>query len=722
VLTDFLKAKKSCLILDNCEHLIQACAQLAEALLRTCPALHILATSREALGISGESTFNVAPLSTPDIWQSSTTESLTQFEAVELFLKRAQTAVSGLTLTQDNSLTITQICHQLDGIPLAIELAAARLRGLSIDQIAARLDDRFHLLTSGARTVLPRHQTLQALIDWSHDLLTKSEQTLLRRLSVFAGGWTLEAAETVCASDDFESDQILDLLLHLVDKSLVVAKTQGTESRYHMLETIRQYAREKLWAAGEGEMMRQRHLTYFVELAERAEPNLRAFDMGLWLDRLETELDNIRVALAWAQESDVEAQLRIASALLWFWHIRGYKSEGVNWLERGLSIEAAERGDQSPMPSRAMIRGKALNATGILMGDALFGKIAEYFEESLALFKELGPAGKQGMAYALWGLAGRIENRETKKHEQVLSLFQEIGDKFGAAQCLTGIATLARFSGDLKRARAVGEEQLALRQEIGDKDGIANAQAQLGMTVSRQGDYQRARELYEASLAGFRNLGNTYFLGIVLSLLSDIAQEQNDQERAAKLLQEELTFAEDTGNLFVTTRVLNDLGKLAWAQGKYQVAEKRFNEVINICRESQDKFELSFALLGLGRVAQSQRDYTAARSFYSEVIDVAQEIRNGFIKTVYLSACATLAAAQRKPDKAARLVGAVEKQIPSIRFELSPTERAEYDEAIAAARVALGEEAFTKAWAEGQKMTIDEAIEYALSNTEVPGG
>ena len=717
VLSDFLRDKHILLILDNCEHLIQACAQLAEALLHSCPDLHILTTSREALEISGETLYHVPSLITPNLL-NITFDILPQYEAVQLFVERAQSAMGDFSLTRDNAHAIAQVCHHLDGIPLALELAAARVKVLRAEEIAVRLDDRFHLLTGGARTALPRHQTLRAMIDWSHDLLSEPERALLRRLSVFAGGWRLEAAESACEGEGIEKREILDLLTHLVNKSLILAeRKQGQETRYHMLETLRQYAQEKLWAADEGELMRQRHLAYFVDLAERAEPNLRAFDMVLWLDRLETELDNIRVALGWAQESDVEAQLRIASALLWFWHIRGHRNEGVDWLEHGLSIEKAERGDKPITPSRAMIRGKALNAIGTLTGEALVGKIAEYFEESLALFKELGPVGKQGIAYALWGLAGRIENRETKKHEQVLSLFREIGDKFGVAQSLTGIAFLARLSGDFERARAVGEEQLALRQEIGDKDGIANVQALLGLTILRQGDYQHAKELFEASLAGFREVGNIYYVGLALSLLSVIAEEQNNYEGAVIYLQEALTLAQNVGNLFITGRVLNNLGKLAWAQGKYQLAEKRFNEGINVCRKSHDQSEMAFAFLGLGRVAQSQNDYAAARSFYSKVIVIGQEIDNDFIQTVCLSEYVILAIAQRKPDKAARLGGAIEKRIPSMRLEMSPVERAEYDRAIVAARAALGEEGFTAAWEEGKKMTLEQAIAYALENT-----
>jgi tetratricopeptide (TPR) repeat protein len=550
------------------------------------------------------------------------------------------------------------------------------------------------------------------MIDWSHDLLSKPERALLRRLSIFAGGWTLEAAESVCRDGDIEKYEILDLLTQLLNKSLIVAESeQGKDTRYYMLETICQYARGKLWAVLEGEMMRQRHLAYFVDLAERAEPNLRAFDMVIWLDQLEAEHDNIRAALARALESNVEAELRLASALLWFWHIRSHKNEGIDWLERGLSIEAAERGEEPLTPSHAMIRGKALNATGHLRDAFLVGKAAEYFEESLNLFKELGPAGKQGLAYALLGLAGWTKDLR----EHCLSLFREVGDKFGAAECLGAIAGYARVKGDLERARTVEEEHLALRKEIGDKDGIAIAQAYLGLTVWRQGNYQQAKELYEESLAGFREVGNIYFLGQALSGLSDIAQEKSNYEQAAILLREGLTLAQNVGDMSMIVNRLDDLGQLAMTQGDYKLAAKRFTEELIMCREAGYKFGTSSALQGLGRVAQSQEDFIAARSFYSEAIVLSQEISNSLTVAQNLSAFATLAAAQNKPELAARLVGAAEAQIPSIRFEMSAKERSEYDQAAAAARTALGEDAFAAAWEEGQKMTLDEAVSYALN-------
>jgi len=817
VLTDFLQSKRALLILDNCEHLIQASAQLTETLLRACPNLSILATSREALGIAGETLYFIPPLSTPDTLHAAL-DTIHHYEAVQLFVERAQSTLADFELTQENAPAIAQICHHLDGIPLALELAAARLRGLSIEQVASRLNDRFHVLTSGARTVLPRHQTLQALIDWSHDLLTEPERLLLRRFSVFAGGWTLEAAEHVCAGDGLESKQILDLLLRLVDQSLVVAETQEAESRYHMLETIRQYAHEKLQAAGEGEITRQRHLAYFVDLAERAEPNLRAFDMVLWLDRLEAELDNIRVALEYALESDIEAELRLASALLWFWHIRGHRNEGIDWLERGLSIEITERGNQLLMPSRAMIRGKALNASGSIMAIFFDSREASArLEESLALFQELGSAGKRGMAYALLRLGALPFTRDLPAKsllEQSLALFREVGDKFGAAECLMFLVSIAEKDEDnYKQAVTLAEEHLALRREIGDQDGIATALTNLGdlafwqddyeraimwheeslanfrkvgnkwATSERlsafadiylwQGDYERATKIYEEALAFAQELGDRYFiainiyslgtiaqfrgdyaratqmitdslavfrdvpfqLGIASSLhtLGDIALAQDDTKRAAQWYEAEMAFSQDIGLEMSLNFALDGLGKVAWAKGDYELATKRFEDGLKTGREVGFKTSICHALCGLGRVAQSRGDYAAARAFYAEALATKSQHISSFFKGVWmntyktavvypLAAFAVLATAQTKMEQGARLLGASECLYTPLRFVMSAKERAERDQAIAAAHAALGEEAFASSYEEGKKMTLDEVVAYALEDAEATVG
>jgi predicted ATPase/class 3 adenylate cyclase len=625
ILIDYLSQKKALLILDNCEHLVEACAQLTHTLLVHSPSLKILASSREALGVAGELAWQVPSLALPDLKKTTELDQLSEYEAVQLFLDRASLANPHFLMTEDNAPAIAQICYHLDGIPLAIELAAARVRGLSVEQIASRLDDRFRLLTSGARTVMPRHQTLHALIDWSHALLSESERALLRRLSVFAGGWTVEAAESVCAGDGLESDQILDMLLHLVDKSLVVAKTQVAEPRYHLLETIRQYAREKLWAAGEGELMRQQHLAYFVDLAERAEPNLRAFDMVMWLDRLEDELENIRVALEWALESDIEAQLRLANALLWFWQIRGHKNEGIAWWERGLSIERTELGEEPLTLNRALLRGKALSAIGIekiLCAD--FDRAKTYLKESVALFRGLGSAGKQGMTYALTWLAGD-DSQSKSIQEQNLTVFREIGDKFGAADCLLFLSQEARNNNDYERAITLEEEHLALRREIGDHDGAATALFQLGHSAFLQQDFRRAILLLEEGLSIFRAVGNKWALGVGLSNLGDVFLCQRNYEQATKIYEEALTFTRDLSDRFVIAFNSYNLGAIAWFQGDYTRAEQIIAESLAVFRDHDNDWLTASCLHTLGDIALAQGDDSRAMQWYETELAFGQD-------------------------------------------------------------------------------------------------
>ncbi len=378
-LTTFLRPKQVLLLLDNCEHLVLACAQLADALLRGCPRLTILATSREPLSIGGERPWPVPSLRLPDPRRVRTLAAVAACEAVQLFVQRAQVVRPAFTLTEQNSGLAEQICRRLDGIPLAIELAAARLSSLSLEQILARLDDRFRLLTGGSRTALPRQQTLRATLDWSHDLLSDRERLLLRRLSEFAGGWVLEAAEAVCVGHGIEAEEVLDLLAGLVAKSLVAPTEGRAGSRYGLLETMRQYGREKLVTAGEERALRDRHLTWYLALAEQAAQRIGGAERELWLDRLEAELENLRSALRWSslEEGRYEAGLRLAAALEDFWYVRGYVGEGRRWLEELL----ARAGSVS-----AVFRARALAVVALLTYcQADYGQAMTYFESAHAL-------------------------------------------------------------------------------------------------------------------------------------------------------------------------------------------------------------------------------------------------------------------------------------------------------------------------------------------------
>jgi predicted ATPase/predicted negative regulator of RcsB-dependent stress response len=819
ILTDFLQSKHALLILDNCEHLIQACAQLADVLLRSCPDLHVLATSREALNVAGEALYLVPTLTIPDSVHA-TLDTLSKSEAAQLFLARAQSAWTGFALTQENAPAIAQICRHLDGIPLALELAAARVKLLTVEEIAVRLNDSFRLLTNGARTALPRHQTLQAMIDWSHDLLSGPERVLLRRVSVFTGGWTLDAAEGV-AGDKWDETignapavhgpqamDFLDLLASLVNKSLITAETRpGQETRYAMLETIRQYASEKLLQAGEGELLRKRHVAYYVDLAERAEPNLRARDMVLWLDRLEMEHENIRSALEWALEGDIEAELRLANALLWFWHIRGHKNEGVEWLERALSIEAMDQDGQPRTPRRAGIRGKALNASGSLMVmNQEIARAAVRLEESLALFKELGPSGKQGMAYALLRSALLPSARDQTKEMllQSLAWFREIGDTFGVAETLLQLSGAVQNE-DHEQAVLFAEEKLALSRETGDQDGIASALSSLADLALARDDYQKAIPLYEESLAAFRTVKNLAALSMTLGSFGDVFFWQGNYGQAAKTYEEALAFVQehgyrfhiafyfyslgilawfrgeyslaihqvskshpifrDIGHHWLAVSSLHTIGDIAlaeghpdeaaqwyedasrfskknqleapqifaigglsraaWAKGEYDLAANRAEESLRMSRKADISNATFHSLLNLGRVAQSRGDHDKARAFYVEALKLQKRRVSPLFNWVWLKtyvatvsylleALAVLATAQNQMGRAARLIGAAENFYTPLRFEMSARERAGHDEATASARAALGDEAFAKAGAEGQAMTLEQAIAYAL--------
>jgi predicted ATPase/class 3 adenylate cyclase len=358
-LIDYLRPRQVLLLLDNCEHLLSASAQLADTSLRACPRLRVLVTSREGLGIAGETTYRVPSLSLPDLQHLPPVAALSQFEATRLFVDRAAAAVPSFTLNEQNAPSVAEVCYRLDGIPLAIELAAARVKALPVEQITRRLDDRFRLLTGGSRAALPRQQTLRATIDWSYDLLSEAERMLLRRLSVFAGGWTLEAAEAVGAGEGINDDEVQELLTTLVEKSLVLYEEQRGEARYRLLETVRQYSRERLLESGEMQVVCSRHASFYLNFAEQAEPELRRSDQVGWLNRLDVEHDNLRAALEWSLLGDNQGEvgLRLAGALWWFWLVRSHFTEGRNWLDAAVS-----RAVDAPAPDQV----KVLNGAAYL--------------------------------------------------------------------------------------------------------------------------------------------------------------------------------------------------------------------------------------------------------------------------------------------------------------------------------------------------------------------
>ncbi len=554
-LAEALRTRRMLLVLDNCEHVLVACAALADSLLRACPWLHIVATSREVLGIAGETTFQVPALTLPEPETTPAgggrlVEDVLGSEAGRLFADRARAALPSFRVADDNAEALALVCRRLDGIPVALELAAARVTALTPAQLAQRLDDCFHLLTVGRRAAVPRQQTLRAALDWSHDLLSEPERQLLRRLSVFAGGWTLEAAEEVCSGDGLAAADILPLLVQLVEKSLALAEEQHGAATYRLLDTVRQYCAEKLREAGETAMLRDQHLTWFAEVAEQAEEPLWSSDQVAWFARLKADEGNLRAALEWStrtsaqpeqEAATVEAGLRLGGALWHFWNLRGHLSEG-----RARLLELLAMGMGAPN-----VRAKALHAAAylaFLQGDP--GEATRLTGEVLAL-------GRQDVqpflvASALVGLAtGALmagdPGRATILCEEGLALCRQAGDRRGTYYSLYGLMEVARLQGEYERAIALMEEAHALTREQGDPWSIAFALSILGNLTLQRGDVARAGALQRESLALRHAIEDTVGIGRCLDGLGWVASAQAQAARAVRLFGAAETLREQTG-------------------------------------------------------------------------------------------------------------------------------------------------------------------------------
>ena len=567
-----LRPRRLLLVLDNCEHVVGTCARLTDALLRACPALTVLATSREALGIAGETAWRVPSLALPDPSRLGPPELATRYEAVRLFIDRAAAVQPDFDVTTANAPAVAQICTRLDGIPLAIELAAARVRMLPPEQLLGRLEDRFRLLTGGSRAALPRHQTLRAAVDWSHDLLPEPERALFARLAVFAGGWTLEAAEAVGAGDGIEPEDVLDLLARLTDKSLVVVDAQpdGT-ARYRLLETLRQYAREKLAAGGAAGAVRRRHAAHFLALAEAAEPELRGPGAAAWLDRLEAEGDNLRAALEWAEATgEAELGLRLGAALFWFW-IRRHSEEGRARLARLLALPAP------PGPTAGTAtRARALTAAGALARYADDNDAAHGLGGAgLALARQAGDAPAIAWATLWLGYVAYARGDDAAAAslcEESRALFAGAGDRQGTAHALRGLARTAARAGADALAEGHFERALALYREAGDGAGGAGVQLSLGHLAHRRGDPIRARELFAASLAAHREAGDLIGCANARAALAWLAVTQGDYGAARVAFAESLRLAHRLGQRPGVARELRWLAIVAGAQDQWERA------------------------------------------------------------------------------------------------------------------------------------------------------
>jgi predicted ATPase len=663
-LIHFLQSKIILLILDNCEHLIDACAELAETLLKNCPNLKILATSREAFGLAGEALVQVPSLSMP---KGNQVDQVADFEAIRLFTERARLSASDFCLTQENSSAVAEICNRLDGIPLAIELAAARVNTLAVEQIATRLNESFRLLASSGRTKLVRQQTLQASIDWSWNLLSDPERLLLRRLSVFAGGWTLEAAESVCSGDDIESQHVLDLMTQLVMKSLVVVDQESVgERRYHLLEMIRQYAHEKLMNSGDEEKIRTLHLNYFSHLSTQAQVELRGPSRVDWMERLNEERNNLRAALHWAEKTDVEAGLSLSSKLLRYWESSNLR-EGTRWLESFLSKEKANR-----IPHA---RAYALHAYGSLL------IWLQEFDKAHSIAQEC------------------------------LTLFQAINDPEGAVDALILFGNVFMFRYDPADAEKFGEQALALAQSLDDPWREATALYYLGWATR---NYERLFSRWEKSASLFRKVGDQVSLANVLGWLGQFRVLNGDLELAETYLDEAMVLWQSNkrANIWDNTRLVRS--QIFLVRGNYEQAQAILEEIMVTAQETGNTMSQLWVKLRLGYVVLRSGNLAEAHHLFKETAHKFAEDGYTVGALFALEGMAGLYIALGKPFRAAPLIGWADTIRVKINDPRPNIEQADVDKIIAACLTKMGEVAFSDAYDEGKKMSLDDALLFAF--------
>ena len=670
-----LQSKEILLILDNCEHLLAAVAHFTETCLRSCPALRILATSRERLNVSGEVVWPVPSLALPDS-SDLTPDTLSQFESIQLFVERAASVFPIFELNSQNAAAIAQICRHLDGIPLAIELAAARVRMLTPDDIVARLGDAFRLLTGGSQAAPPRHQTLRATMDWSYRLLSEHEQMLLRRLSVFAGGWSLDAAESVCADAGLESPQILELLSQLIDKSLVVVEAHGGQARYRLLETIRQYAYDRLLEAAESDRVRERHFQYYLKFAEAAKTKLRGPEQVQWLYRIDLKHNDLRAALTYALDTrKAEAGLRLVVALRPYWQMRNHFTEGREGTERALAAsEAVER---------TQLRAWALNAV-------------MHFARA---------QGDYSTARTLT--------------EKTLALFRDLEDTQGIAEAFQSLGLMAWHQSDYAAAQSHFEQCLALFREVADKPGMADALHHLGHVMLDQGRYAQATRFFRESTAFYREAGDKLQITTLVGDLGLSAYLQEDYATARSFVEESLALAQEAATRDAIAECLNRLGDLARCEGNDTQAEALYTESWNLFQQIGLKPHLAGTLHNLGYIALHRGDYGQAAARFTESLNLLQDIGDRKGMAECLMGLAGLASVQNDPQRAARLFGAAEALREALGATLWPANRLEYERNLASLRAQLDEDALAHAWAEGRQMALTEAISLAIHKTKL---
>lgn len=672
-LEDYLQDKQLLLVLDNFEQVVQAAPLLSE-LLEVCLDLKLLVTSREVLHLRAEHQFAVPPLALPDREHLATSQSLLQYAAVELLVQRAQAVKSDFRITPANAGAIGAICARLDGLPLALELAAARIKLLSPQALLSRLEHRLSVLTGGAQDVPVRQQTLRNTIDWSYNLLDADEQRLFRKLCVFVGGGSLDALEAVCAPLHDGENHVLAGVASLVDKSLLQQQEQEDgQTRFLMLETLREYGLEALEACGEMAATQQAHGAYHLRLAEEAELGIRSPLQTAWLERLEHEHDNLRAALRWMLEHaeiepNRETTLRLAAALSEFWRIRGYDSEGQTFLEQAL---AAREGVATE------VRAKILRAAG---------RMAIYLNDY---------------------------ERTEALCEESLVLYRQLGDTQGIAHSLHYLGWAARERGSLALATHLVEEALALRRQLGHKEDIAWSLLQCGILSCLQGKYAKADTLFEESLGLSREIGRPHVIGWSLFRLAEARfLSKGDSITIRPLLEESLPLFRAVGEKSGMISFFHLSGHLALSQGDAPLARSLAGQGLALSRESGDRWSTGPLLSLLGEAAAYQGEHATALALYEESLALARRADRKVAVASALQGLAGAVAAQGEIALATRLWAVAAGMREATGAPMPPVERAEYERKVTAARARLGGKAFAAAWEEGRAMTLEQALAF----------
>ncbi len=705
-LADLLRAKEILLVLDNCESVIEPVAALVQRLLRTAPNLRILATSQLPLGLPGEVLWTVAPLELPARDGDELT-SVRQSSAVQLFVARAAASAPGFDLDAGNAAAVAEICRRLDGIPLALELAATRIRVLGVHELLSRLDDRFRLLAGTRRAAPARQQTLRAMIDWSWDLLTAAQRTVLRRLAIHAEGCTLDAAEAVCAGDGVRSGDVLDLLAGLVDRSLVEVNhhRRTGQPRYRLLESVAAYGLEQLREAGEFERLRRRHSHYYVGLAVRAEPRLRGREQRQWLEQLDAEAANLRAALETLGQHDAaDLALRLVNALVWYWFLRGRLGEARRSLQVALAV---------PDPAPASARATAMAWQAGLA--SLAGERAD--QAAAARARDIDDPPARGRAHWFFGHVSSTLGDIAAERLTALALadFRDLGDSWGIAAALCDRAIQAMERGDLAGARRDAAEAAELFGELGDRWGQLQASYALGTLAEITGDYEQAARRHRHGLRKAEELGlwpeasyQLSWLGRIALLTGEHAQAREFHQRAERLAAEH---GFTPGEMYARTGLA--LG--ARREGEFDVAEQYLRPLLDWHRQVNFEPGNTLILAELGFIAEQRGDAVTAGGLHLDSFVIARRIDVPRAVALAVEGLAGAHALAGEHELAARLLGAAARTRQSVGAPLPVAERGDVDRITSAARQRLGEQAFQVAFDRGAALNPNEIHELVLT-------